>query len=198
MLRLRTWRRAAAILVAVQPIGSVAGPSTVVPFPRDYETALVKYAVVDRSDGTSRDLYVSPPAVDALRRDPRTRELPVGVLFALDVWSAEPIARPSRMREPRFPRTADGHLARTRDERTLHLMMKIRPGSGSQNWAFNGFDPRTAAPLKLELPGDCLLCHQAAVVNDMVFSLPLLARFAATGQVQYKDCQHPGRQLCPF
>jgi hypothetical protein len=49
----------------------------------------------------------------------------------------------------------------------LHLMQKIAPGFGSQNWAFGGFDPLTGVPLKLELPGDCLLCHQAALASDM-------------------------------
>jgi hypothetical protein len=89
-------------------------------------------------------------------------------------------------------------LVRSKDERTLHLMRKIQPGFGSQNWTFGGFDPLTAKPLKLELPGDCLLCHQAAVVSDLAFSMGLLKRFAATGVVQYSFCPHPGRQACPF
>jgi hypothetical protein len=191
--------RALLLLVVLVLIGPASAQSPpVVPYPRDYKTSLVKYAVVDRSDGTSRDLYVSHDAIDALKHDPRLREFPVGVLFALDVWSARVVGRDPRTQATRFEVTPQGHLLRSKDERTLHLMRKIQPGSGSQNWAFGGFDPLTAAPLKVQLPGDCHLCHQAAVVSDMAFSMSLLRRFAATGTVQYSLCAYPGRQACPF
>ena len=77
-------------------------------------------------------------------------------------------------------------------------MQKVQPGFGSQNWAFGGFDPLTAEPLKLQLPGDCRRCHQAAVVSDMAFSMNLLKRFVESGAVQYNFCPQPGRQSCPF
>ena len=190
--------RAAALAVVGLVVPAVAQSPPVVSYPRDYRAAMVKYAVVDRSDGMSRDLYVSPDAIDALRRDPRLHEFPAGVLFALDVHSARVVGRDPKTRAPIFEATADGHLVRSKDERTLHLMRKIQPGFGSQNWAFGGFDPGSAAPLKLQLPGDCLLCHQAAVVSDMAFSLALLKRFTATGALQYSFCAQPGRQSCPF
>jgi hypothetical protein len=87
---------------------------------------------------------------------------------------------------------------RSRDEHTLHLMQKTQAGFGSQTWTFAGYDPRTAAPLNLQLPGDCLLCHQAALMSDMAFSLSLLRRFTETGAVQYSFCSQPGRQSCRF
>jgi len=52
--------------------------------------------------------------------------------------------------------------------------------------------------VKLQLPGDCHLCRQAAVVSDMAFSLNLLERFVASGAVQDSFCPQPGRQSCPF
>lgn len=192
------WARA-VLLVALVQIGQASAQSPpVIPYPRDYKTNLVKYAVVDRSDGMSRDLYASRDAIEALKRDPLVREFPVGVLFALDVYSARAVGRDPKTRAPRFEVTPQGHLVRSKDERTLHLMQKIQPGFGSQNWAFGGFDPVTAEPLKLQLPGDCQLCHQAAVVNDMAFSMNLLKRFVASGAVQYSFCPQPGRQSCPF
>ena len=178
-------------------VPAVAGAPSVVPYPEDYKARLVKYAVVDRVDGLSRDLYVSPDAIDALKRDPHLQEFPAGVLFALDVHSAK-VTGHDKTGAPVFEASRDGHLVPGKDERTLHLMQKIRPGFGSQNWAFGGFDPLTAKPLKLELPGDCLLCHQAAVVRDMAFSLSLLKTFIATGTVQYRFCRQPGRQVCAF
>ncbi len=192
------WARAVALVVLVL-IGQASAQSPpVVPYPRDYQTSLVKYAVVDRSDGMSRDLYASRDAIEALKRDPRLQEFPVGVLFALDVYSARLVGREPKTRTPRFEVTPQGHLVRSKNERTLHLMQKIQPGFGSQNWAFGGFDPVTVEPLKLHLPGDCHLCHQAAVVSDMAFSLNLLKRFVASGAVQYSFCPQPGRQSCPF
>jgi len=192
------WARAVALVVLVL-IGQASAQSPpVVPYPPDYQTSLVKYAVVDHSDGMSRDLYASRDAIEALKRDPRLQEFPVGVLFALDVYSARLVGREPKTRTPRFEVTPQGHLVRSKNERTLHLMQKIQPGFGSQNWAFGGFDPVTVEPLKLHLPGDCHLCHQAAVVSDMAFSLNLLKRFVASGAVQYSFCPQPGRQSCPF
>lgn len=192
------WRRA-ALLASLTVIGQASAQSpTAVSYPQGYKTRLVRYAAVDRADGMSRDLYVSPGAIAALKRDPSLKEFPAGVLFALDVYSAKEIGRDATTRAPRFEVTPQGRLVRSKDERTLHLMEKVRPGFGSQNWSFGGFDPSTAEPLKLQLPGDCLLCHQAAVVSDMTFSLNLLKRFVASGTVQYGFCQQPGRQPCPF
>jgi len=179
-------------------LGPVAAQPPTIPYPRGYKTSLVNYAVVDRSDGLSRDLYTSRDAIKALKRDPRLQEFPAGVLFALDVYSAKRMSRDPKTGVPRFETTAQGYLVRSKDERTLHLMQKIQPGFGSQNWAFGGFDPVTAEPLKLQLPGDCLLCHQAAVMSDMAFSMNLLKRFVASDAVQYNFCPQPGRQSCPF
>jgi hypothetical protein len=188
-----TWLAVAALIAPV-----AAQSPAVVPYPLDYKTSLMKYAVVDRADGFSRDLYVLPDTLEALRRDPRLSELPVGSLFAIDVYSAKQVGRDRKSQAPIFEATAQGRLVRSKDERTVHLMWKTQAGFGSQNWAFAGFDPLTAEPLRLQLPGDCLLCHQAAVVSDMTFSLSLLKRFATTGEVQYGFCSHPGRQSCRY
>ena len=116
-------------LVMLLLIGETSAQSLPpVPYPRDYKTNLVRYAVVDRSDGMSRDLYASRDAINALKRDPGLTEFPVGVLFAIDVYSAKLVGRDPKSRDPRFEVTAQGRLARSKDERTLHLMQKIRPG----------------------------------------------------------------------
>jgi cytochrome P460 len=192
------WARV-GLLVGVLLIGSASAQSpSPVPYPQRYQTTMVKYAVVDRSDGLSRDLYASRDAIEAVKQDPRLKEFPAGVLFALDVYSAKVVSQDRKTGGPVFEVGADGHLVRSKSEHTLHLMRKSQPGFGSQNWTFGGFDPQTAEPLKLQLPGDCLLCHQAAVRSDMSFSLSLLRRFVTTGAVQYSFCAQPGRQLCPF
>lgn len=192
------WARAAVLALLVL-IGPAAAQSPFpVPYPKEYKTTLLKYALVDRADGLSRDLYVSRDAFEAVQRDPGLSEFPVGALFALDVYSARMIRRDPRTGASVFEKSPDGHLVRSKDEHTLHLMQKTRAGFGSRTWTFGGFDPATALPLKLDLPGDCLLCHQAALVSDLSFSLTLLRRYVATGQVQYGFCGQPGRQICPF
>src|SRR5262249_3818236 len=176
---------------------ALAQPS-LVPYPHRYKVDLVKYAVVDRADGLSRDLYVSKQAVDSMRQNPRLQEFSVGTLFALDVHSAKLLRRDPRSGESVFATDRDGRLMRSKDEPILHLMQKTQSGAGSRNWTFAGYDPVTAQPLKLDLPGDCLLCHQAALTSDMAFSASLLKQFVATGAVQYRFCSHPGRQMCSF
>ena len=185
-----------ALLVLIEPV--FAQSPVPVPFPEGYRTRLVKYAVVDRADGFSRDLFVSRDALEALQRNPRLPELPVGALLAIDAHSARVVSEDRKTGAPTFETTPQGRLVAAKDERTLHVMRKTQAGFGSQTWAFGGYDPLTTEPLKLQLPGDCLLCHQAALVSDMAFSLSLLKRFAATGEVQYRRCAHPGRQACPF
>lgn len=194
------WARTAllVVLVGLVPMEGVLAQGPVVSYPREYRTGLVKYAVVDRVDGLSRDLYASKDAIEALTHNPGLREFPMGTLFAIDVYRAKVLGRDPRSGATVFATDRQKHLVRGGGERTLHLMQKTQPGFGSRNWTFGGFDPVTAEPLKLELPGDCLLCHQAAVVSDMAFSMSLLKRFAASGTVQYSYCPQPGRQICPF
>jgi len=179
------------LLLLAVTLAGVAGAQPPVEYPADYKRTLVKYAIVDRGDGFSRDLYVSAQGVEAVSRNPGLTEFPAGVLFATDAYSARQVGG-------KFEVASDGRLARSNDERTLHLMRRLSAGFGSQHWAFAGFDPVTAEPLKLELPGDCLRCHQEALVSDLAFSLKLLKRFVATGEVQYRFCPHPGRQSCPL
>ncbi len=85
------WARTAllVVLVGLVPMEGVLARGPVVSYPREYRTGLVKYAVVDRVDGLSRDLYASRDAIDALAHDPGLREFPVGTRFAIDVYRAK-------------------------------------------------------------------------------------------------------------
>src|SRR2546428_12326611 len=88
------------LVVLVQVVQASAQSPPVVPFPRSYKTSLVKYAVVDRSDGLSRDLYASRDTIDAVKRNPRLQEFPAGVLSALDVYSARLVGRGRKTQTP--------------------------------------------------------------------------------------------------
>jgi hypothetical protein len=85
------WARGVLLALLVSGGTAAAESPPVVPYPGgDYKTSLVRYAVVDRIDGLSRDLYVSRAGIEALKRDPRLREFPVGVLFAFTARSGSP------------------------------------------------------------------------------------------------------------
>src|SRR5262245_27649295 len=185
-----------AIALALGALALAQPPVT--PYPHDYKTSLVKYAVVDRADGLSRDLYVSRSAVAALHGDPKRSEFPLDTLFVIDVHRAKLRGRDPKTQAPIFATDRHGHLVRGADEPVLHVMQKTQSGLGSRNWTFAGYDSSTGQPLHLELPGDCLLCHQAALSSDMAFSVTLLRRFVATGAVQHRFCNYPGRQICSF
>ena len=170
MWRAAMWARV-VLLVGALSIGSAAAQSpSAVPYPQRYQTALVKYAVVDRVDGLSRDLYASRDAVDAMRRDPSLKEFRVGVRFALDVYRARMTGHDRKTGSPIFEAGADGHLVRSQTERTLHLMRKGQPGFGSQNWTFGGFDPLTAEPLRLQQAQreGHVACHRRLVTEQAI------------------------------
>jgi hypothetical protein len=118
-----------AVLVLITQASDQSPP--VVPYPRAYKNRLVRYAEVDRLDGMSRDLCASRDAIEAPKRDPRLREFPAGVLFVLDVYSGRLVSRDLKTSAPRFETTAQGHPVRSKDERTLHLILKIHPGRSS-------------------------------------------------------------------
>jgi hypothetical protein len=88
----------AGLLLGGVLIGQALAQAPPVSFPLDYKSTLVKYAVVDRSDGVSRGLYASREAIEALKRDPRLRELPRGTLLVLDVHSAKVLGRDRKTR----------------------------------------------------------------------------------------------------
>jgi hypothetical protein len=121
-------RGALLVLVALLVGHASAESPSAVPYPHEYRTSLVKYAVVDRADGLSRDLYASRDVVEALKHDPVSTELGVGALLALDVHSARQLGRDPRTGTPRFAMTRDGRLLRSKDERTLHVMHSLPPG----------------------------------------------------------------------
>jgi hypothetical protein len=95
----------AGLLALVVSAGAAAAASLpLVPYPPDYQTSLVRYAVVDRVDGFSRDVYVSRDALEAVRRDPKLREFPAGALFALGSTARSRPGVTGRAARPSSPR----------------------------------------------------------------------------------------------
>lgn len=159
-----------------------AKPNPMVPFPQDHRQTLVRYAVVDRSDGKSRDLYVSAQGLEALRQGV---PLPVGTTLAIETFSGD------------GRQDAGGRLVRAKEDNQLHVMTKLQPGEGSRVWGFGAYTlDGKPEPVVVEMPGNCLVCHQEAADDDLVISEAMLERFAASGELQYSRCNLSGRQLC--
>lgn len=177
-------RRAFAGLVGlVLATGLVlaAKPNPMIPFPQNHRQTLVLYAVVDRIDNRSRDIYISKNGLEALRQG---QPLPVGTTLAIETFSG-------------VGQDAKGHLIREKEENQLHVITKLQPGVGLRVWGFGAYklsgEPEAVV---IEMPGNCLACHQEALKNDLVISDDLLKQFVATGQVQYSRCNLSGRQIC--
>lgn len=159
-------------------------PNPLVPFPHDFRQNLVQYAIVDRPDGRSRDLYISRPGLEALRRN---QPLPVGTVLAIETFSVT------------GEQDSRGRMVRNKAENQVHVMTKIQPGEGLRAWGFGAYTLEAAPePGTSELPSFCLACHQIATNKpEPIISLDMLQKFAATAEVQYFRCNRPEREVCP-
>ena len=160
-----------------------AGPNPMIPFPQNFRQTLVKYAVVDRIDNMSRDIYISKRGLEAIQQG---LPLPVGTVVAIEAFKGVGL-------------DASNRLARTSEANQLHVVTKLQPGEGLRVWGFGAYllDGKPE-PVVIEMPGNCLACHQEVVKTDLIISMNLLKKFAATGQVQYDRCNLPGREICEF
>ena len=155
--------------------------------PPAYRERFIRYAVVDRPDGIVRSLYITPAAVEAVRRD---APLPIGTTIVVEAWSA------ARDAEGRLLRDARGHLRPDALLPDLDVMQKRADVPGEpDNWASGRFDATTGEEVGANL-AECWICHQSVSGRDFVFTRRALVRFVASGRVQRRDCGRPDRQLC--
>lgn len=164
-------------------------------YPADFRERFVQYATVERSDGTSRDLYIHP---DALRRYSVGRALPEGTIIVIEGYHALPGA------DGRGYQTgADGRYQRGEPLEAVHVIEKrggwrdtdfvseLRAGG----WNFGTFDARSGQPFN-ENTISCFNCHNGTPQTDFLQSRALLDRYAVSGLVQYFYCDLPGRLGC--
>ncbi|MDX2006848.1 MAG: cytochrome P460 family protein [Meiothermus sp.] len=167
--------------MALLAVVMAAGPNPMIPFPQNFRQTLIKYAVVDRVDKKSRDLYISKRGLEAIQQG---LPLPVGTVIAIETFSG-------------INFDTDGKISRSKEENQLHVVTKLQPGEGLRVWGFGAYllDGKPESVV-VEMPGNCLACHQEAVKTDLVISMDLLKKFASTGQVQFSRCALPGREIC--
>ncbi|MCY4023204.1 MAG: cytochrome P460 family protein [Anaerolineaceae bacterium] len=193
---MRTWIILALLLLAACSAGEPGEQSyDGVSYPADYATTYTHYATVDRGDGTIRDLYISPRALQGLRSSGR---LPHDSVLVIELWQAAL----DEQGEPLLD--AAGRLRKGAMQDTLHVSHKrmdwdeedFTSAARAGNWNFGSFDRASGAMIDENLTA-CFNCHQASSRSDFLYSAQELARFAMSDTTQYFYCELSRRSPCP-
>ena len=165
-------------------------PGTI--FPAAYRETFVHYARVDRIDGTVRDLYVSPGALDAV-----SGPLPVDTTFVIEGYYAAVDEAGAYLTDEA------GRFIIGEPFETLHIIQKRGdwtaadfPGqTRAGDWNFGSFRADTGQRFDEDLLA-CFNCHNASPRTDFIYSRPLLTNYRRTGLVQYFFCNVSARVAC--
>lgn len=168
-----TPRQQAASVIATDPPGREA-----MQLPLDYQETLVQYATVRRSDGFYRNLYISPPALEAIRKG---EALPERTIVLIELFDAAGRFDP------------EIHMA---EARSTWQIADLAASSRVGHWNFAAFNAMSGAVAAETDLNDCFSCHESAANRNFLFSNPLLEAFAQTGEVQLSYCPRPGRAPC--
>lgn len=163
--------------------------------PANYTSELVQYARVDRSDGVSRNLYVTRHTLSALQRGEPIPEESLFLIEAFDIargddgeWLKD---------EDGYYVQAERHEAETHasEMRTSWRVEDMQIGNRPGDWNFARFALPDGAQIRQDI-SDCFSCHESAASREFVFSLPQLRAFAQTGEIQISFCPRPERDIC--
>lgn len=171
---------------------SLTGPMTL---PTDYRSSFIEYAVVDRPDGITRTLYISPESFAALQRG---EPLPNGTRIVIEAFAGTPNDQGQLVAGDMIPFI---HMAEKRESwrlDELHTSAKVG------DWNFASFESDTGVPSDPNTPGenlnDCFTCHDsnASPTRDFIFTRRDIDLFANTKTPQYILCNQPERIPCRF
>ncbi|MCE2489231.1 MAG: cytochrome P460 family protein [Anaerolineae bacterium] len=191
----KSWAVVALLLLAACSASEQPYSDAGVGYPADYATSFAHYATVDRGDGTIRDLYISPRALQGLRN---TGRLPHDSVLVIELWQAALDAQGEPLLD------SAGHLRKGEMQDTLHVAHKrmdwdeadFSSAARAGNWNFGSFDRQDGATIDENLTA-CFNCHQASSRNDFLYSARELARFAMSDTTQYFFCELGRRSPCP-
>ncbi|HLA44100.1 MAG TPA: cytochrome P460 family protein [Aggregatilineales bacterium] len=162
--------------------------------PENYRIDLIHYATIDRIDGISRNLYITPAAIDALRSG---EPVPERTMIVIEAFTAR------RNDAGTILRDENGHFIQdvfdpevhASEMRTTWRIEDMHTTSASGDWNFAAFNLDNGESLH-EGINDCFSCHEAAFSRDFVFTRPILMSYVRTGTVQYSYCPRPDRAIC--
>lgn len=180
----------ASLVASSKPIPTPRPPG--VAFPANYRADFLHYATVQRPDGTIRELYIDPAALQG----GSVSRLPEQTVIVIEGYDA------LRDESGDLKLDVNGHYTRGAEFPAVHVRMKRNDWSSTDfvsnlragDWNFASFDVLTGQPYD-ESINACFNCH-AASGTEFMFSDDLLARYIATGETQYLICDQTGRTEC--
>jgi|GEM_PF-1963440 len=185
-------RPTATVLPTLVPNNSTIGREPMV-LPPNYQTSLIHYATVDRIDGKSRNLYISPHALDALADE---NPLPDYTVIVIETFFAERDSNGDLVYDE------DGRFIQDELDPDIHAAEKRSTWQISDlntttsiDWNFAAFTAGSGDPIHKDI-NDCFSCHESAASRDFVFSVALLQGYLNTETVQYSYCARPNRSIC--
>lgn len=162
--------------------------------PANYRAEFVHYATVDRVDGVTRNIFISPQAIEAIEADV---DLPDYTIVVIEAFQAQADEDGDFIRDNNNRWIADEfepevHVA---ELRSTWRIEDLAASSHLGGWNFDAFDYETGVSNPSRL-NDCFSCHDGAVRRDFLFTMPLLENYVRTGEVQYSYCARPERSIC--
>lgn len=162
--------------------------------PSDFRRHFVKYAVVERRDGTIRDLYIDPASAAKLKTQ---GQIPNGAILIVDAFYAQ------RDENGDLLYDENGYFIKGEPFEMIHVAEKRAEWAADDflskqrtgNWNFASFESQSGDYFDEDLDL-CFHCHRPANSTDFLYSGRLLSRFATTDHTQYFYCELSGRSPC--
>lgn len=169
-------------------------PHSAVMYPLGYRTAFVHYLTVDRIDGTIRDIYINPVALEAARLN---QALSSGTIIVIEAYQAQ------RDTDGTLLQNGEGQYIKDAPFEMVHVIEKRFDWQDSDfvsdarvgNWNFGSFDTASGDYFD-EDTAACFHCHNPMFNTDFVYTYPQLAAYANSNVVQYLYCDLANRLPC--
>ncbi|GEM_PF-484808 len=188
-------RQFPAVIATPSPVSGYPPGREPIPYPVDYRTTLAHYLTVDRVDAVTRNVYISREAIEAVQRgDP----IPYGTVVVIEAFDAaldsngQPALDAQGRLIPGALRVDEIHVG---ERRSTWRIEDLSATSHLGGWNFRAFEFDTGTPIDKDL-SDCFSCHEGASRREFLFSRPLLATYARTGEIQHVSCPLPNRDPC--
>ncbi len=166
-----------------------------VKLPQDYQNAFIHYATVQRSDGTSRNIYINPQAIEAIKAG--NRFLPENTIIVIEGFYAQ------KDDDDKYLIDNNGRYENGDAFEMLHVLEKRNDWATTDfvdenrigQWNFGSFNTANGDFFDENMSA-CFHCHNATERTDFLYSASLLGGFIQSGQTQFLLCDLPDRIAC--
>lgn len=165
-----------------------------VKLPPNYRADYVRYATIQRPDGTIRDIYIN---ADALTEMKNSYLIPDDTTIVIDGYNAQKNTNGAYITDN------DGHYIRGEPLEMVHVRQKRSDWLPSDfvsearngDWNYGSFDIKTGAPYDESITA-CFNCHHASEQPEFLYSYTQLNGYQVDGETQYFFCDLTGRTAC--